>query len=100
MIHDMNGVRILEARFEVASDDAETGSVLIECHAGMFLSGETVEGLTVEARAAGEPSWTDIETTPIDLSTWDGTMQEFEVRVTAPAVTSDVVELFALRVGV
>jgi hypothetical protein len=50
------------------------------------LRSETVSDLTVEARLSGTSTWINIETTPIDLTTWNGSRQNFEIRLTADNV--------------
>lgn len=52
--------------------------------AGFFLKCDhDVADVAVEGRAAGDVSWIDLETTGIDLSSYDGTSQDFEIRYTA-----------------
>lgn len=71
----------------------------IDCYPGHQLSGEVVADVTVEARHGTIGAWTDIETTPIDLSPYSGTAQTFQFRITAGTITTHLIRTFRLRVG-
>jgi hypothetical protein len=81
------------------SGQQRTATIQVPCWNGMFLSGEVVSDLMVEARIGHTGAFTDIETVSIDLAAYDGTTQEVEVRMTAPTVTSHYVRSFRLRTG-
>lgn len=75
-------------------------TVTIDCFDGHELSlGTAVTDLTVEAKHSAAGSYTDIETTAIDLSTWAGTTQTFNIRLTAGTITSHLIRSFRIRVG-
>jgi hypothetical protein len=75
-------------------------SILVQCFTGTQLSGNVVADFVVEARHGAGGGWTNIETTPIALDTWNGTTQTFQVRITAPSViTSHIVRSFTLTRG-
>lgn len=68
-------------------------TIPVECSDDLFLRVDPspVADLTVEAYrvvGSGPETYTDLETTPIDLSPWDGTTQEFQIRITAGSVSS------------
>lgn len=71
----------------------------IQCYTGHTLSCEVVADLVVEARHGTSGAWTDIETTPIDLSTWNGSLETFQFRVTAGTVLQHFVRSFRFRIG-
>lgn len=73
--------------YAVASNSSITFEVPIDCVTGYELFAETVDTLTVEARKLGDVSWTDIETTPIDLTADAGLRVTYEIRLTAAVVT-------------
>lgn len=99
MIYDTDDNRIFSVAFAVESEQAATAMIRVDCNAGYYLRGEAVANLTVEARADGDVSWIDIETTPIDLTPYDGTFQDFELRFTAPEITAFSRAAFSLSVG-
>ena len=99
MIYDTAGNEILSAAFSMSSADVKTATIQIDCTAGQYLRGEAVSGLTVEAKQEDAVSWTNIETTPIDLATWDGTTETFLVRFTAPSIAEYTRKTFRLSVG-
>ena len=74
-------------------------TVTIDCHSGHELSGEAVADATIEAKHSAAGGYTNIESSPIDLSTWAGTQQEFQIKMTAGTITSHLVRSFRLRVG-
>lgn len=71
----------------------------VQCFTGNELSGESVADLAVEARHGASGGWTNIETTPIDLSPYDGSTELFQVQITAGTVTTPFVRSFTLRNG-
>lgn len=99
MIYDTSGDPLLSASLGLTSSESRTVEFKLDCKSGFELSCGSVSGLVVEARRGTSGGWTDIETTPIDLGTWDGTVQTFQVRVTAPSVASRDRKIFTLTVG-
>lgn len=73
-------------------------TVTIDCYDGHYLTGEVVGDATIEAKHSSG-AYVDIETTSIDLSSWDGTQQTFLIRMTAGTITSHLTRAFRLRVG-
>ena len=86
-IKDTDGNIISGAAFVVRSTENEIGTFEIDCAAGWSLYGTVTSEMVVEARHGSSGGWTDIETTPIDLTPWDGSTETFQFRVTAPTVT-------------
>lgn len=80
-----------------ASGSAVVQNVKIDCFDGHELSCDSVANLTVEAKHSGDVGYTNIETTPIDLSSYDGTQQTFNLRFTPTSTTG--VFSFRFRVG-
>lgn len=74
-------------------------SLRIECRTSYFLKATVVADLAVEARPLGSATWIDIETTPIDLSAYNGTLQTFEFRLSADNVASITERDFILSVS-
>lgn len=64
----------------------------VECSDGFILTIDpaAVSNLAIEARHVETPNlpWTNLETTSIGLSPWDGNTEDFEFRFTAAAVIS------------
>lgn len=86
MIFDIEDNPLSAFPLSIYSGETKTATVRVECRIGYFLRSEDVSGLTVSARRVGDPAWTNIETTPIDLSAHAGTRQNFEIRLVADAV--------------
>jgi hypothetical protein len=40
------------------------------------------DGVAIEGRKAGDTSWTDLMTSPIDVSAFDGTAVDYQIRLT------------------
>jgi hypothetical protein len=76
----------------------------VTCTAGYSLSLDpsTVDDLTIEARHVEIPelAWTDLSAGSIDLTVWDGTDQDFEIRITASSPRDPVRERFAIVVDI
>lgn len=85
MIRDADGNPVSSFSTSMTVSTSQTYTVLVDCETDYELSSDVVAGLTVEAKRTADASWTDIESTPIDLTPWAGTQQEFLVRVTAGA---------------
>ena len=100
MIKDLNDERLLSYAFAVRSGETKEFSLLIECNTGYYLRGSVVAGLALEAKHNLSGTWVDLETTPIDLSGWDGTDQEFDFRVTAGTITARDRVSFNISVGI
>lgn len=77
----------------------QTLTIRVECRTGYFLRCETVANIAVEARKVGDVPWINLETTPIDLSPFNATKQNFEIRLTAASVTTITRENFKLTVA-
>lgn len=83
---------------------AESGEVLvftvpILCTAGYTLRVEqgSVSNVLIEARHVGD-SFVNIETTELDLTPWDGTTEDFEIRITVGTISSHVRVQFDVNV--
>ena len=81
------------------SAEVKTLTIRVECRTGRFLRCETVADIAVEARKVGDTTWINLETTPIDLSPFDATRQNFEIRLTAVSVIVLTRRNFKLTVG-
>ena len=84
MIYDLDGNRKLSSHIELEPSEVKTEDVLIDCLSGYQIAGHAVSSVTIECKhSAG--AYVDIETTPIDLTTWDGDQEQFTFRYTAGA---------------
>lgn len=88
MIFDTEGLPVFSAAVGLGPNGQKTTTVDVECKTGYSLKGTAVSGVTVEAKQEDAVSWTNIETTPIDLTPWVGTTERFLIRFTAGAVSS------------
>ena len=82
-----------------ASDSAFTDTIELDCTDGHTFSLESgaVTGCVVEFRHEDDVSWTNIETTPYDLSAFAGTRETFEIRYDPSAATAP--QALKFRVG-
>lgn len=80
----------MPAEIAMDSNEQHTITVRFECFAGYSIRCTTVAGLTVEMRAVGDVSWIDIESTPIDMTPYALTIQEFQVRLTTGTIAAPV----------
>lgn len=71
----------------------------IRCESGYQLTSETVSDLTVEARHGSSGSWTNLESSALDLSTWNGSTESFQIRLTAATVASRTLKNFNLIIA-
>ncbi len=94
---DRIGNEIERIRTQVPSGQTREYPIAVECHAGRQLSLGAVPNMTIEAKHAASPTWVNIGAAPIDLAPWDGTIQDFDIRITADPVSEDVRELFAIE---
>lgn len=99
MIFDTDGLPVYSAAVALGTGEQSTATVDVECRTGYSLRGTAVTGVTVEAKQEDAVSWTNIETTPIDLTPWAGTTERFLVRFTAGTVTSFDRVTFTLSVA-
>lgn len=98
MIYDLDNNPISSHTFSIPSGDDPILEIRIDCVDGYSLFSDAVGNIAVEARKSGDVGWTNIETTPIDLSADNGTRHTFEVRLTAAVVTAITRRSFSLRV--
>lgn len=87
---------------ELAGTLFKNGSAIVKeievrCYDGYELSSEVIGDLAVEAKHDLEVSYTNIETTPIDLSPFAGADETFQFRFTPGAVKGP--KAFKIRNG-
>ena len=99
LIFDTSDNPITSFSISLESAEVKTFTIKIDCKTSNFLSSEVVGDLTVEAKLHTDSGWTNIETTPLDLSAYNATRPSFDVRLTAGTVSSPVKRIFNLTVG-
>ena len=99
MIYNTAGVQILSSTFAVRNLTDESLTIRIDCETGYSLSSQATADAAVEVRRVGDVPWVNLETTPISLTPWDGTQQDFEIRVTAGTITSFMRRYIPIRVS-
>lgn len=103
MIYSTANNRLISANFALRSAAVELLTIKIDCLTGYSLS--LVSGadadLTIEAKNSGVAAavYTNIGTTPIDLSVWNGTRQTFIVRLTPQTAAAASRKIVSFRVG-
>jgi hypothetical protein len=99
MLYDSNGQLLTSAAVSIDANSQTVFAVKAECRTGYFLSATAVDDLLVEARHPGDSDWIDIETAPLDLSAFDGNIEDFEIRFTAGNVSEISNRAFTLSVS-
>lgn len=101
MIYDTSNNPLYSTSLTIKGDaGVATASVRVDCATGRRLTGSTVDLLTVEAKHSASAIWTDIEAGAIDLGTWNGTRQTFQIRLTGPnPLLAYAIRVFRLTVG-
>ena len=97
-IYDTDGHVIYSSALSLFSGNEATVTVQIDCVTGYSLYGEAVADIAVEARHGTSGGWTNIETTPLDLSAFDGSRETYQVRLTAATITAFTSRAFTLTV--
>lgn len=98
MIYDTQDNPLTAASLSVTASQTQIFTIRVECRSGYFLRSETAADLTVEARRVGDAAWIDLETSQIDLSAWNATRQNFELRLTAANLPQIAIKNFSLKV--
>lgn len=98
MIYDLDNNPLSSFSMSIASGDDAVLQLQLDCLSGYEFFSLSVSNIAVEARKQGDVSWTNIETTPIDLSPYNGLREIFEVRLTADVVSAINRRSFALKV--
>jgi hypothetical protein len=99
MIYNSSAVPINNVALSLESGQNRIYTILIDCYSGHTLSAEIVGDVVIEARQGTAGAWTDIETTPISLTSYNGTRETFQFRVTSGTNTSHLVRSWRFRVG-
>lgn len=98
-IFDLDDNPISSFAMAIDSAGVATLQIRVECRTGYKLRCETVADLAVEAKRHVDSSYINLETTPIDLSAYDGSRQNFDVRLTASTVSVLTRENFKITVA-
>lgn len=88
MIYDTDGLPVYSAAIALSPNTEETAEIDVRCTEGYRLAGTSVSGLTVTAKHEDAGGWTDIETTPIDLSPWAGSTERFLIKFAVGSIAS------------
>ncbi|MBX3288449.1 MAG: hypothetical protein KF855_03795 [Acidobacteria bacterium] len=82
MIYDLDNNRTRSGYLAIRRPaDAAEAHLKFDCRAGYVL--KAVSGPTIEARRQGDVTWTNIKTSSLSLTPWDGTRQIFEIKAVA-----------------
>lgn len=99
MFYDKDDNPINNFSFSVNSADEQIMTLQIDCASGKSLRSQTVSDLAVSARHGTSGSWTDLETTGLDLGAWNGSRETFQIRFVAAPVSSVNTKNFSLYVS-
>lgn len=98
MIYDLDDNPLSSFTMSIESGSAPVLQLKLDCKTDYEFFADVVSAIAVDARKQGDLAWTNIETTPIDLSPYSGLREIFEVRLTADIVTAINRRSFALKV--
>lgn len=96
MFWDLDDREIMQFRFPIESGATKTMQLKTDCESGKTLLCSSVPNLLVEGKHTSSGTWINLETTGIDLTTWDGTIETFDIRFTADNLSSYSLENFFL----
>lgn len=88
MFYDLDDNPIASFSGSITEGDVQIYEMKIDCSANRYLASDPVTDAVVEARAYGDVSWVDLETTRIGLSPYAGTRKRFQFRITAGGVSA------------
>jgi hypothetical protein len=101
MIYDHDDRPLLSTTLSIGPSTDLQFKIEIDCRAGEFLRATAVADITVSARHHGTGgAFTNIETTPLALGTWDGDKEEFDIKIESSAFTEYARRSFFLSVGI
>jgi hypothetical protein len=82
------------------SGESKIRTINVQCYSGLSIyMTATVPDLTVEIRHGTVGSFIDLESTPFDLAPYDGNVEVFQIRITAPATTTEYLREVQIYVG-
>lgn len=85
---DSDNVFLNQYTGSIQAGATQTCLIRIDCLTGKTLMASVVSDLAVTARLYGSAdAFTDLESTGLDLSPYNGTRQTFEVRIVAASVS-------------
>jgi len=83
---------------QAESSDSQIFVIRIPCASGQFLTADDVTEARVMVRPFGVGSYVDVQSSPIDLTPYDGTIQDFEMKFHTTSVTGIVPVVIDVRV--
>ena len=99
MIYDMSGNILNVGSLDIVSGESRDILCQIDGKAGKILRAEITGDLQITAKQTDQPDFTDLETTGLDLTEFDGSREGFVIRLTAaPDILT--VKIKALRIYV
>lgn len=100
MIYDHDDRPLLSTTMSIGPSTDLQFKIEIDCRAGYFLRATAVADITVSARHhATGGAFTNIESGQIDLTPWDGDVEEFDIKIESGAFTEYARRSFFLEVG-
>ncbi len=100
MIYDHDDRPLLSTTLSIGPDDDLQFKIYIDCRADQFLRATTVADITVLARPQDVGgAFTNIETTPLDLTPYAGTKKEIDIKIESDSFTEYARRSFFLSVG-
>jgi hypothetical protein len=100
MIYDHDNRPLLSTTMSIGSETDLQFKIYIDCRAGYFLRATSVDTLTVSGRPQGVSGpFTNLETSAIDLTPYNGTRKEFSIKVDSASFTTYGRRSFFLEVS-
>ena len=98
MIYDIDSNPLPSYLMNLDAGSVYVFTIRINCRTGVYLRSESVSDLLVEGKKSTDSVWVNLETTPIDLSAYSDTFQNYDIRLTAGAVSDPVTKNFKIYV--
>ena len=99
MIYDHDLKPLLSVTASIQSNEEKVFDIYIDCKAGYYLRASVTADLQVLGKHDGHGGFTNIETTGIDLTPFDGDQELFKIKVVAGTITTFDKRAFRLIVS-
>jgi len=99
VIFDTDGFPITAFSMTQDEQTSQTAIIQIECREDYRLYADVVADVLIEGKHASSLTWTNLETSDIDLTPWAGTTETFNIRFTTGDVSVITRHVLAIRVA-
>lgn len=97
-MYDLEDNPLANGSVSVESGATVELSVKIDCRTNYALRLKNTSTLIVEGKHLGAPTWTNLGTSEIDLSDWNGSRETFNIRISGADVETRTLRILILEV--